>query len=177
MCWIRSKAWCIQRNRADASEGGWWWASERWYKDSEIQGPGEELTFNFKATRSHGPGLGVKVRWESPVTYLYLYKAAPLLLPAPGLSPSSFVQPPKWLNFQIPSHSRTAENVSVSVLSTLSPQLLHREVHRSSSINITHTWMGFSGGSVVESPPANTGYAASIPRLGRSPGGGHDNPL
>ena len=46
------------------------------------------------------------------------------------LSPSSFVQHPKRLNIQIPSHSRTAENVSVSVFSTLSPQLLHREAHR-----------------------------------------------
>ena len=37
--------------------------------------------------------------------------------------------------------------------------------------------MGFSGGSVVKNPPANTGYVASVPGLGRSPGGGHGNPL
>ena len=27
-----------------------------------LEGPGEELTFDFKATRSHGPGLGDKIR-------------------------------------------------------------------------------------------------------------------
>ena len=39
---------------------------------------------------------------------------------------------------------------------------------------------GFPGGSVVENPPANAGDAGevgSIPGLGRSPGGGHGNPL
>ena len=64
--------------------------------------------------------MGVKVR-ESTVTYLYLYKAAPLLLPVPGLSPSSFVQHPKWFSIQIPAHSRRTENVSVSVLTTPRP--------------------------------------------------------
>ena len=29
----------------------------------------------------------------------------------------------------------------------------------------------------VESPPANTGDAGLIPEMGRSPGGGHGNPL
>ena len=29
----------------------------------------------------------------------------------------------------------------------------------------------------VESPPANTGDAGSIPEMGRSPGGGRGNPL
>ena len=33
--------------------------------------------------------------------------------------------------------------------------------------------MGFPGGSVVKNPPADAGYAGSIPGLGRSPGGGH----
>ena len=39
---------------------------------------------------------------------------------------------------------------------------------------------GFPGGSVVENPPAYKGDAGdmgSIPRSGRSPGGGHGNPL
>ena len=37
--------------------------------------------------------------------------------------------------------------------------------------------MGFPGGSVVKNPPANAGDTGSIPGLGRSPGGGHSNPL
>ena len=40
--------------------------------------------------------------------------------------------------------------------------------------------MGFPGGTVVKSPPANAGDAeatGSIPGSGRSPGGGNDNPL
>ena len=40
--------------------------------------------------------------------------------------------------------------------------------------------MGFSGGSVVENSPTNaedTGEMGSIPRLGRYPGVGNDNPL
>ena len=38
---------------------------------------------------------------------------------------------------------------------------------------------GFPGGSMVKNPPANAGDgdAGSIPGLGRSPGGGHSNPL
>ena len=36
---------------------------------------------------------------------------------------------------------------------------------------------GFSGGSVVNHPPANAGEASSIPGLGRSPGEGNGNPL
>ena len=36
---------------------------------------------------------------------------------------------------------------------------------------------GFPGGSVVKSPPADTGNVGSIPRLGRFPGGGKGNPL
>ena len=39
---------------------------------------------------------------------------------------------------------------------------------------------GFPGGSVVKNPPDNAGDlrdAGSIPGLGRSPGGGHGNPL
>ena len=37
--------------------------------------------------------------------------------------------------------------------------------------------MGFPGGSVVKNPPANAGDVGSIPGWGRSPGGGHGNPL
>ena len=40
--------------------------------------------------------------------------------------------------------------------------------------------IGFPGGSVVKNVPANAGDVrdvGSIPGLGRSPGGGHDNPL
>ena len=38
-------------------------------------------------------------------------------------------------------------------------------------------WRGFPGGSVVKNPPANAGDRNLIPGLGRSPGGGHGNPL
>ena len=40
--------------------------------------------------------------------------------------------------------------------------------------------MGFPGGLVKKNPPANTeatGDAGSLTGLGRSPGGGHGNPL
>ena len=37
--------------------------------------------------------------------------------------------------------------------------------------------MCFPGGSVVKIPPAKVGYVGSIPGWGRSPGGGHGNPL
>ena len=37
--------------------------------------------------------------------------------------------------------------------------------------------MGFSGGSVVKNLPAMQGDVSSIPRSGRSPGGGNGNPL
>ena len=36
---------------------------------------------------------------------------------------------------------------------------------------------GFSGGSVVKNPLANTGDAALIPGSGRSSGGGNGNPF
>ena len=41
-------------------------------------------------------------------------------------------------------------------------------------------WSSFSGGSVVKNPPANAGDkgdSGSIPGSGKSPGGGHGNPL
>ena len=37
--------------------------------------------------------------------------------------------------------------------------------------------LGFPGGSVVKSPPANAGDEGSIPGLGRSPEEGNGNPL
>ena len=37
--------------------------------------------------------------------------------------------------------------------------------------------LGFPGGSRVKNLPANAGDTDSIPRSGRSPGGGHGNPL
>ena len=37
--------------------------------------------------------------------------------------------------------------------------------------------LGFPGGSVVKNLPANVEDTVSIPGLGRSPGGGHGNPL
>ena len=41
----------------------------------------------------------------------------------------------------------------------------------------TSSLPGFSGGAVVKNLPANVGDSNSIPRLGRSPGGGNGNPL
>ena len=37
--------------------------------------------------------------------------------------------------------------------------------------------MDWPGDSVVKNPPANAGDMGLIPGLGRSPGGGHGNPL
>ena len=37
--------------------------------------------------------------------------------------------------------------------------------------------MAFPGGSESEEPTCNAGNLGSIPGLGRSPGGGHGNPL
>ena len=39
------------------------------------------------------------------------------------------------------------------------------------------TSQGFPGDSVVKNPPAIQADAGSLPGLGRSPGGGHGNPL
>ena len=36
---------------------------------------------------------------------------------------------------------------------------------------------GFPGGSEVKNPPDKAGDVGSIPGLGRSPGGGHGDPL
>ena len=45
------------------------------------------------------------------------------------------------------------------------------------SVNYVQGILTFPGGSVVKSPPADTGNMGSIPRLGRFPGGGNGNPL
>ena len=37
--------------------------------------------------------------------------------------------------------------------------------------------MGFLDSSVVKNSPANSGDVNSVPGLGKSPGGGNDNPL
>ena len=37
--------------------------------------------------------------------------------------------------------------------------------------------IGFPGGSAVKNLPASVGDSGLIPGLGRSPGGGHSNPL
>ena len=37
--------------------------------------------------------------------------------------------------------------------------------------------LGFPGGSDSKESTCNVGDLGSIPRLGRTPGGGHDNPL
>ena len=41
----------------------------------------------------------------------------------------------------------------------------------------TGVFLGFPGGSGGKVSACNVGDLGSIPRLGRSPGGGHDNPL
>ena len=44
-------------------------------------------------------------------------------------------------------------------------------------ITITTLYKGFRGGSVVKNPPASVEDIGSIPRSGRSPGEGNNNPL
>ena len=40
-----------------------------------------------------------------------------------------------------------------------------------------YLYVGFPAGSVVKSPPANSGYMESIPEMGRFPGVGNGNLL
>ena len=49
----------------------------------------------------------------------------------------------------------------------------------STDVQIKHNTLhsGCPGGSVVKNLPANAGDVGSIPESGRSPGGGHGNPL
>ena len=49
-------------------------------------------------------------------------------------------------------------------------------LHSKQQDMLLNNW-GFPDGSVVKNPPANAGDAASIPGLGRAPGGGHGNSL
>ena len=44
-------------------------------------------------------------------------------------------------------------------------------------LNVLKQELGFPGGSAVKNLPANAGDESLIPGLGRSPGGGHGNPL
>ena len=44
------------------------------------------------------------------------------------------------------------------------------------SISTSYTMLG-TGASLVEKSTCNVGYLGSVPGLGRSPGGGHGNPL
>ena len=53
-------------------------------------------------------------------------------------------------------------------------------VHGSFKRTVPLDILGFPSDSVVKNPPAiagDTGDGGSVPRLGRSPGGGHGNPL
>ena len=45
------------------------------------------------------------------------------------------------------------------------------------AIWVSLDWLGSSGGSVGKESAYNAGDLSSIPGLGRSPGGGHSNPL
>ena len=51
-------------------------------------------------------------------------------------------------------------------------------VHPKSSFSVSYggTW-GFAGGSDSKESACNAGHTGSVPGLGRSPGGGHGNPL
>ena len=64
------------------------------------------------------------------------------------------------------------------------PHKTHQEVSLLSKSNVkkrkhsvNYSQLGFPGGSVVKSPPANTGDNSSFTGLGRSPGGANGNPL
>ena len=54
---------------------------------------------------------------------------------------------------------------------------LHRVGHDWSDLAVAAAVPGFSGGSAVKHPSANTGDSSSIPGLRRSPGGGNGNSL
>ena len=59
-------------------------------------------------------------------------------------------------------------------------QALETVVHGSFKCTVPLDILGFPSGSMVKNPPTlagDTGDGGSIPGLGRSPGGGHDNPL
>ena len=53
---------------------------------------------------------------------------------------------------------------------------MERNFLKKESVGI-YIYMGFPGGSDKKEFTGNTGGLGSFPGLGRSPGGGHDNPL
>ena len=64
--------------------------------------------------------------------------------------------------------------------SSLMELLVENAENKQTDLTSPQTNGGFPGGSVVKSPPASagdTGDSGSTPGLGRSPGGGHGNPL
>ena len=60
---------------------------------------------------------------------------------------------------------------------TLLTRMIGPSVLASAPVTSKEVGGGFAGGSVVKNPPANAGGEGSIPGSGRSPGGGHGNPL
>ena len=74
-------------------------------------------------------------------------------------------------------HIIKTENICVSKDIMGSEKIAYRTENKSAS---PMSYLGFPGGTVVKNPPANagdTGDTGSIPGLGRSPEGGHGNPL
>ena len=59
------------------------------------------------------------------------------------------------------------------------PRAVVRKEHRLGGLEQQEflLWLGFPSGSAVKNPPVNEGDPRSIPRSGRSPGGGNVNPL
>ena len=79
---------------------------------------------------------------------------------------SEFKFPPRRCDAYFPSLDLVSSTV-------LSAWWVHNSVFKECIIERR----GFSGGSVVKNLPANAGDAGSVPGWGRSPGGGHGNPL
>ena len=78
--------------------------------------------------------------------------------------------------------SQPRDGTHVSSISCIGRQSLHHWTPGKClpSHNCIKEELGFPGSSVVENPPTKAGDArdvGSIPGLGRSPGGGHGNPL
>ena len=75
-------------------------------------------------------------------------------------------------------HISGANLVSLFTLLLALPQLFSNHCGGGSLCWIT-VWItfGFPGGSDGKESTCNAGYLGSIPGLGRSPGGGHGNPL
>ena len=76
------------------------------------------------------------------------------------------------------SKKKMCNLIFITTLSTIAKIWLNVHMHACTHTHThTHTHMGFPGGSVVKSPPANPGDSGWIPGSGRSPGGGHGNPF